>query len=605
MRFGSWLCIGAAVLTLAACVTAPSATQGVHLNQHGFLPDGAKHAVVVSDAAAPLNWRLLDQAGRVLAEGETAPFGLNAGSGQRVHSLDFSNVSARGEALTLHVGAAVSHPFAIEPGIYNNLARDAFAFFYHQRASLAIEARYVTERWARPIAHAPDTATCFIQDSLGNQWSGCPYTLDVSRGWYDAGDHGKYVVNGGIAVWTLLNFYERTRARGAAIFPDGALAIPENSNGVNDLLDEVRWQMEFTLAMQVPEGVRLDLPLGNQTANVSALRFTNVDASGMAHHKVHDETWTPVPTPPHLDPETRVLSYPTTAATLNLAANAAQCARVWAEIDPAFAARCLDAARRAYDAALRVPEAYGYNNSAGSGGYGDFSLSDEFYWAAVELYLSTGEARYAEAMRASPHWLAAGEFAWPRVDTLGTISLAIVGAGPDQAQARVALVARANALAAESASEGYRIPFNRNYTWGSNSDFANRGLVLALAYDFTGEARYRDEVINAMDYLLGRNPLDQSYVSGYGARPMTNPHHRFWAPSRDPALPPPPPGVLAGGSNFNSPADPVAQRIRSQCQPQTCYVDDIDAYALNEVAINWNAPFFWIAAFLAEPISAD
>ena len=53
-----------------------------------------------------------------------------------------------------------------------------------------------------------------------------PYTLDVSRGWYDAGDHGKYVVNGGIAVWTLLNFYERTRAR-RSNFPDGALAIRE------------------------------------------------------------------------------------------------------------------------------------------------------------------------------------------------------------------------------------------------------------------------------------------------------------------------------------------------------------------------------------------
>ncbi|MCR6646019.1 MAG: glycoside hydrolase family 9 protein [Terricaulis sp.] len=149
------------------------------------------------------------------------------------------------------------------------------------------------------------------------------------------------------------------------------------------------------------------------------------------------------------------------------------------------------------------------------------------------------------------------------------------------------------------------MPFNRSYVWGSNADLANRALLLALAYDFSGEARYRDEVINAMDYMLGRNPLDQSYVSGYGARPMTNPHHRFWAPSRDSALPPPPPGVLAGGSNFNRPADSVAERIYPQCHAQTCYADDIEAYSLNEVAINWNAPFFWIAAFLAEPIAAD
>lgn len=605
MGFASWVWIGALALTLAACATAPASTQNPHLNQHGFLPDGGKYAVVVNDAPSALGWRLRDRDGRTLAEGQTTPFGLNAGSGQHVHGVDFSHVTAQGAGLTLHVGAAASHPFAIAPNLYDKLARDAFAFFYHQRASIAIEARHVGVHWARPIAHAPDTAGCVERDTLGNQWRGCPYTLDLSRGWYDAGDHGKYVVNGGISVWTLLNFYERTRARGAAVFPDGALAIPESGNGVNDLLDEVRWQMDFMLAMQVPEGVRLDLPLGDQTATLNGLRFTNVDASGMAHHKMHDETWTPVPTPPHLDPEKRVLSYPSTAATLNLAANAAQCARIWAGIDAAFAARCLSAARRAYDAALRVPDAFAYNLSPGSGGYGDVALSDEFYWAATELYLTTGQARYGADMRNSPHWLAAGDFSWSRVDTLGTISLAIAGDGDDQAGARAALTARGAAFADESAGQGYRIPFNRSYVWGSNADLANRALLLALAYDFSGEARYRDEVINAMDYMLGRNPLDQSYVSGYGARPMTNPHHRFWAPSRDSALPPPPPGVLAGGSNFNRPADSVAERIYPQCHAQTCYADDIEAYSLNEVAINWNAPFFWIAAFLAEPIAAD
>jgi endoglucanase len=136
--------------------------------------------------------------------------------------------------------------------------------------------------------------------------------------------------------------------------------------------------------------------------------------------------------------------------------------------------------------------------------------------------------------------------------------------------------------------------------WGSNSDFANRGIILALAYDISGEAAYRDEVVNVMDYLLGRNPLGRSYVTGYGERPSENPHHRFWAHSLDPALPPPPPGALVGGANNQWPADAVARRIHPQCQAQTCYADEIGAYSLNEVAINWNAPLFWIAAFLDE-----
>jgi endoglucanase len=101
-----------------------------------------------------------------------------------------------------------------------------------------------------------------------------------------------------------------------------------------------------------------------------------------------------------------------------------------------------------------------------------------------------------------------------------------------------------------------------------------------------------------MDYLLGRNPLDQSFVSGYGERPMRNPHHRFWAPSFDTGLPGPPPGALSGGPNNSPPADDVAKALYGTCAPQTCWADDARAYSLNEVAINWNAPLVWVAAFL-------
>ncbi len=130
----------------------------------------------------------------------------------------------------------------------------------------------------------------------------------------------------------------------------------------------------------------------------------------------------------------------------------------------------------------------------------------------------------------------------------------------------------------------------------------NRAIVLALASDFTGEDEYRNAVIDAMDYILGRNPLDQSFVSGYGERPLSNPHHRFWARSVEAELPPPPPGALSGGPNSTYSTDKVARElIDDGCAPQTCWADDIRAYSLNEVAINWNAPLVWVAAFLDEP----
>src|SRR5207253_9336003 len=130
---------------------------------------------------------------------------------------------------------------------------------------------------------------------------------------------GKYVVNGGIAVWTLLDEYERAMHFGAAkAFADGTLDIPERKNGVPDILDEARWELEFMLRMQVPEGKPL---------------------AGMVHHKIHDEKWTGLPLLPNLDPKVRELHPPSTAATLNLAAAAAQGARIFKKYDRAFSAR--------------------------------------------------------------------------------------------------------------------------------------------------------------------------------------------------------------------------------------------------------------------------
>jgi endoglucanase len=126
----------------------------------------------------------------------------------------------------------------------------------------------------------------------------------------------------------------------------------------------------------------------------------------------------------------------------------------------------------------------------------------------------------------------------------------------------------------------------------------NRAMILALAHDFTGAARYRDGVIDAMDFILGRNPLDVSFVSGYGARPMLNPHHRFWARQADPRYPPPPPGALSGGPNSN-PSDDHTRSMRGKCLHQTCWLDDYRAFSLNEVAINWNAPLVWVSAWLS------
>ncbi len=573
----------------------PPAVPEVLVNQVGYLPRAEKIATVRTAAAGPQPWALVDASGATVASGTTAAAGLDAASGDRLQTIDFSSFAGVGRGYTLKVGdGSSSHPFDVGPAVYRALKYDALAVFYQLRSGIAIAMPYAGDpKWTHPLGHPGDKSVRCAPDA------GCDYSLDVSGGWYDAGDQGKYVVNGGISVWTLLDQYERARFLGRAAsvadFGDGKMNIPENHNGVPDLLDEVRWELEFLLKMQVPEGKPL---------------------AGMAHHKIHDENWTSLGTSPDRDPIPRFLRPVSTAATLNLAAVAAQCARVWKTVDRAFAGRCLESARRAWQAAVAHPEMYiPPTDSMGGGAYEDDHVDDEFYWAAAELWITTGEKAYRDFVLRSPlhdqvptavddHQTTSQT--WQHTAPLGTISLAVVPAAwtaEERAPARAAIVKAADAYLEIEKSSGYRITFrpgDSGLPWGSNAFPVNNAIELGLAYDFTKSAKYADGVEESLAYLLGRNPLDQSYVTGYGARPLEHPHHRFWAHQADPAFPGPPPGVLSGGPNSHF-QDPYVRAAGLRgCPPLKCFADNIEAYSVNEEAINWNAALAWVAAFLDE-----
>lgn len=566
----------------------------INLNQLGFLPADPKQAIIADAATQPQDWTIVDQNDQTVLRGRTIAGEEDVVSGDHVHTAVFTSLVQPG-TYRLRVDGAESGRFRVARDVYAPLARDALNFFYQQRAGTPIEARWAGARWARPAGHPHERAACFSGvDEKGTRWPGCDYSLDVTGGWYDAGDHGKYVVNAGISVWTLQNLYESGLARRA--FADGQARLPEAGNGVNDLLDEARWEVEWMLRMQVPADTKAPLPIGAQDGS-RPLSLTAVDAGGMAHHKVADAHWTGLPTSPADDKEQRLLYPPSTAATLNLAAVAAQAARLWRSIDPAFAARCLAAARTAWAAASRNPDIRAAQAFTGSGGYGDDNLDDERAWAASELFATTGEAAFRTALPTG----ATGEPGWANVAPLGTISLATASGVPLAIRdaARASIIAAADGFLRETARSGYRIPdAAHDYSWGSNSTILNRAMLLGLAGQFTGEARYRAGAVDVADYVLGRNPLGQSFVSGMGWKPLRNPHHRFWAHQIAPASPPPPPGIVSGGPNNTAMVDPIAMTLKGHCAPQRCWADDINAYALNEVAINWNAPLVWVVAYL-------
>jgi endoglucanase len=571
----------------------------IMVNQTGYLPHGIKRATVISESQDPIPFYLKDSSGAVIFTGNTKVFGYDSASGDQVHIADFSRYTTSGADYTLTITVnnqeKSSHPFVIDETIYSTMKYDALSYFYHNRSGIAIEMPYAgSEEYARAAGNILDTM---------RTWPGtnqADYVLDVSKGWYDAGDQGKYVVNGGITVWTMMNQYERTLyipGTDRHAFADGKMNIPENNNGIPDILDEARWEMEMLLAMQVPEGYPLE---------------------GMVHHKGHDVAWTGIPTAPADDPMVRYLAPVSTAATLNLAAVAAQSARLWEKYDRRFSARCLTAAIRAWNAAKANPDILNPDITSGGGLYGDKNLLDEFYWAACELYVTTGMGRFKKDIERSPHFLEMTTdvsfpkvFTWYNVQGLGTVTLALV---PNFFNWKVIYKARQNIIEAAAIlhqnkkNEGYMVPIKcpRDYVWGSNSHVVNAGIISAYAYDFSGNKTYLNDVTESMDYLMGRNAADKSYISGYGERPFKNPHHRFWAHQANSDYPMVPPGALSGGANSDMEDEYVRSVLQYGITPaQKCYVDHFQSWSTNEVAINWNASLAWVTAYIDESFNRD
>lgn len=584
---------------------SPEVGPRVKVNQVGYLTHGPKNATLVTEATASVPWELHNAADAVFASGNAAPAGIDASSGLNVQTIDFTSITAAGD-YTLVADGDRSDVFAIGDDLYEQLRKDSLNFFYLMRSGTPIDGSVVGDAYARAAGHVSSPADGVANkgdlavpcqpaaESLtvyGEPWT-CDYTLDVVGGWYDAGDHGKYVVNGGIATAQLLGTFERSKTAKTAdlgALGDNSLNVPEHNNAIPDVLDEAKWELDFMLSMQVPAGDPL---------------------AGMVHHKIHDYGWTGLPLLPVNDPQTRYLHRPSMAATLNLSATAAQGARLFAPYDKAYADTLLKAARSTWAAALAHPDLYApaADGNNGGGAYNDSDVSDEFYWAAVELYLTTGEKQFKDYILASPVNTAdsfpTSGFSWGSLDAIAKMDLATV---PNAFPGRTAVVdqvlAGANGIAAVEQGQafGQALPSD-GYVWGSNSAVLNNIVVLGTAYDLSGNRTYLEAALESMDYILGRNALGRSYVTGWGDMYSENMHSRWFAAQLNPDLPHPPVGTVAGGPNQNtSEFDPTAAALFPDgCAPQFCYVDDINSWSTNELTVNWNSALAFAASFLAD-----
>lgn len=649
----------------------PAPEYPVHGNQVGYFTNLNKKATYHEDAAfsAKTIYILDASTGAEVYSGTTTAGVSDKDSGYYTGVFDFSDFKTPGTYYFSVDGTTrSSYDFTIGDDIYDGVLTNAVNYYYQNRSGVAKSEEYITSLGENTSksqlidepGHNPDTA--YIQNAWiraykndGSDVQKSNGTLTATGGWYDAGDHGKYVVNGGISVWTLQNMYEWSLADSNNTSTDkfadgsGTVVVPEAGNGAPDILDECRVELEWFFDMLVPADYTMTYDVVNALGE--SIGSTTGEYENMVFHKLHDSKWTglAVHAATYQDEKDwagieRIVKPPSTAATLNVAASAAQAARLWEDYDAAFAAECLEVAKKTYEAAKANPELYApLDQAIGGGAYGDDNVKDDFYWAATELYITTGDAAYktdmesyAEAYKVV-YSLDGGEnsgsftsFNWGNTASLGNLSLYL---NQDAAGANIdtvieTIVAAADQYVAEEAKQGFGIPYHGTvftdpinigydengdpievdgYEWGSNSFVVNNAIVMAYAYSATGDAKYLNGVSEALDYLFGRNAMDFSYVTGYGTYHCINPHHRWWSHELDDSFPYAPSGVMSGGPGSGL-QDPYVGGLgykRNEVAPQLCYVDSIEAWSVNEVTINWNAPFAWVMSFIEDEANAE
>jgi endoglucanase len=555
---------------LSALLLAAAPTTDIKVSQAGYLTHAPKRAFVVTAADASA-FTVRDAGGKVAFEGRLSPPVADADSGDRVRTAEFSALRQPGRYRLDVPGVGRSFEFAVADDALDRALYLSMRSYYGQRCGTAVDLGPEFPGYRYPACH---------RTGAWHASSGRSGPRGSVKGWHDAGDYGRYVVNSGITTGTLLWAFEMFPERLAAL----RLDIPESGDAVPDVLDEVRWNLEWMLSMQ--------------------------DAGdGGVYHKQTSEHFPGFVMPQDDTTVSMVIGtgsepWKGTCAGGDFAAAMAVAARVYRPYDAAFADRALAASRKAFGWAVKHPGVpYSNPPDVSTGAYGDRDCSDEVLWAAAELWRTAGDAEagrffadHEEAARArlTPDAPAG----WPSVGALGLWSYALAAnADPARTEAiRAASLAAADAIVARSAANGYRVSLTtKDYVWGSNGEAANYGLQLLVANAMKPDVRYVDAARDDLEYLLGRNALSVSFVTRVGENAFRHPHHR---PSGADANAEPWPGLLSGGPNRRR-QDAAMKALPEGTPPAKMYLDEEASYATNEIAINWNAPLVFLLAGLS------
>ena len=552
-------------LLLFGTLIVPTATQAqIRLNQVGMYPNQEKTAVIEGTAKSVT---IKDAAtGKKAVKPRVLRTATSPWSKKQRTVVDFSALTKPG-TYTISSGSE-SATFTISDNALRDVTAATLKAFYLIRSGMAIDKQFAGA-YARPVGH-PD-AEVLIHPSAASLGRPAGSKISSPGGWYDAGDYNKYIVNSAFSIGIVLCSYEQNRG-----YYDGlSVNIPESKNQTADLLDEMMYNLRWMLTMQDPY-------------------------DGGVYHKLTTPNFEGFIMPTDCK-QPRYVVQKSTTATLDFAAVMAQAARIFKgnKDYPTFADCAARAAMAAYGWAERNPRVLYQQRrltdpAVSTGEYGDFNTTDEWYWAATELYLLTGDQQFADvAVKNQPRRFSAPT--WGNVAALGTYDALT---HTEHSTLNTQLLSYCDSLIATTAKSSFQTPCGnspRDFGWGCLAEtFGANGLTLCLAHRLTGDKKYLTAAQQNADYVLGRNATGYCYITGFGMKSPMHPHHRI---SEADGIETPFPGLVAGGPNPGQ-QDIAEVKTYPSKQPDESYIDVMQSYASNEIAINWNASILALLGWL-------
>lgn len=530
--------------------TSPEPTYPpIKVNQVGYLPHWRK----VAKLSAPVSrFRVVEvSSGKVVFEGQPKLVLENDPvSGDSVWEADFSAVRQPGKYRVEAQGLPPSYPFEIRANIYSRLFIDTARFYYLQRCGMPLEERYAG-KWAR--------AACHVGDKQALTREGTD-PRDVTGGWHDAGDHNKYPPWVRYPIFMALDLYDMK----PAAFRDRDLNIPESGNGVPDILDEMAWELDWLLKMQITSGPQ----------------------AGMVYDRIHESAAPRRADAPYLQEERRLLP-PTHEATAICASVWARAARTFSKI-PALRPRA-ERYRKAADLA--------WNRLVADG-----ARAEHLLVAAASLWDLTGDEKYLQVVDRTMRELLGDNPSDPQVSerllwalydcAVATVALSSRDGSGLRDRARAYWKTLADRAVEAWKRDAYSVPLWNpdHYCWSSSQIIAKMGYYTLLANRFAPKPEYVQLAQDALHYTLGRNAVDVSMVTGYGTR-ITEIYHGIFGNSSQ-ARYPIPPGIMPGGVN-------QWESRGISAYPSKHYRPDPNNWTINEPAIYYNAPIMFLSGYFS------